>query len=645
MEWTLLTSGLTPRARHGLPTAVALLACATTALTAFPGPASADVGTSLAERLQTAGVDERIPVLVTLNRQVDGERFDGDPQALIMALQRTADATQPEVLENVDAPAQRFWLVNAVAVRATPGEIATLNTDPAVARVDEDTPVAIAADTPDIDTFPNAQGGDWGLSALRVPQVWRQTGMTGRGVVIGSIDTGVDTRHADLTGKVVAWRDFVNDRPAPYDDNGHGTHTIGTMVGGSEGGAPIGVAPGARVIVAKAIGASGVGPGSSLMAAAEWMTDPDGDPETADQPVAINNSWSAARANDPWFRSIIRRWVELGITPVFASGNTGPDAGSVGSPAGYPESLAVGATDDTGALADFSSRGPITWLDLDGLGPARGTVITKPDVVGPGVNITSSVKTGYVSFTGTSMASPHVAGIIALMAQANPEARGEVAARIIRETAIDVGAPGTDQRTGHGRADALNAVRAVLGPSNAIGEAEAPDPADTAPEARFTRSSRVITRRRYVRLRVNVYNSSAVRWRVNGTAWSEPRYSLSLRVKLRAGRNVVQVQAVGDGEVDNVPARRVVVLDRTPPRVRVRARRRGTSTVLVAQVSDRVSKPDLRSIRWTLDNGVRARGRSVNTHFTGATVRRVQVSVRDRAGNVARVLRRIRVAR
>ena len=92
MEWTLLTSGLTPRARHGLPTAVALLACATTALTAFPGPASADVGTSLAERLQTAGVDERIPVLVTLNRQVDGGRFDGDPQALITALQRTADA-------------------------------------------------------------------------------------------------------------------------------------------------------------------------------------------------------------------------------------------------------------------------------------------------------------------------------------------------------------------------------------------------------------------------------------------------------------------------------------------------------------------------------------------------------------------------
>ena len=150
------------------------------------------------------------------------------------------------------------------------------------------------------------------------------------------------------------------------------------------------------------------------------MTDPDGNPATADQPAVINNSWAAPGANDTWFRPMVRRWLELGIVPVFAAGNSGPDTGSVGNPASYPESLAVGAIGEDNVVAPFSGRGPVVWDDEDGTGPAAGTTFIKPDIAAPGVGITSSVGTGYLSYSGTSMAAPHVAGVAALLHQANP---------------------------------------------------------------------------------------------------------------------------------------------------------------------------------------------------------------------------------
>src|SRR5690606_8756295 len=133
--------------------------------------------------------DARIPVLVTLRRQVDAEDFAGRPQALLAALRRTAAATQPDVVEQVDdRPVKRFWLINAVALGATPAEIAELDADPDVERVDADRPVRITQTAADgIESFPDPGEGNWGLAAIRVPEVWRATGLSGRGVVLGSI--------------------------------------------------------------------------------------------------------------------------------------------------------------------------------------------------------------------------------------------------------------------------------------------------------------------------------------------------------------------------------------------------------------------------------------------------------------------------
>src|SRR5262249_57770256 len=132
-----------------------------------------------------------------------------------------------------------------------------------------------------------------------------------------------------------AWHDFIAGGPEPYDDNGHGTHVAGTIAGSAALGSPGGGAPGAQLVVAKALDAQGVAPGSALLAAAQWMTDPDGNPATADYPSIVNNSWYSSDANNTWFRPMVQAWVALGIVPVFAAGNGGGGAPGT-SPASSP---------------------------------------------------------------------------------------------------------------------------------------------------------------------------------------------------------------------------------------------------------------------------------------------------------------------
>lgn len=620
-----------------MPTAVAL-AASLFALAAPSRLVAADVTPALAARLADPATvaGTRIPVIAVLTDQVDASDYAGRRAALLNALHRTAATTQPDVLEDVDGRARRFWLVNAVAVDATPDEVRALSADPEVASVDLDRPVRVAdADgsaASEPAPFPDAGDGDWGLAASRVPEAWSRFGVTGRGVRVGSIDTGVDAGHADLAGKVVAWRDFIAGRPDPYDDNGHGTHTIGTMIGGNTGGHPIGVAPGAEAVVAKAIAANGTGPGSALLGAAEWMTDPDGNPSTADQPAVVNNSWSSDNPNDPWFRALIRRWLELGIVPVFAAGNTGPGPRTIGSPAGYPEALAVGAIEQDSSLAVFSSQGPVEWLNLDGSGPAAGTSLTKPDVVAAGVGVTSSVPGGYLAFSGTSMASPHVAGVVALMAEANPAVRGQAAADIIRSTAADLGPAGPDSRFGFGVIDAEAAVASAIGV-----------PAASALDTRFAVTPPATTRRARLDYAV-VASGDTYRWRIDHGAWSEPRQG-PLSITAGEGRHTVEAQAwdAASGTGDPTPVRHVVVVDRTPPTLRLRVAPRARGTVLRVRATDRLSKIAPGTVRWRVDG----RAQDGITAFVarGERTAHVRVSATDKAGNRAVLSRRVTISR
>ena len=617
-----MSSGrFSPRGRHGCRIAEALVAITSAAaLAAFAGPAAAAPTPALSERLAAAAPADRIDVIATLSRQVDGEDYAGRPRALLRALQRTADATQDAVTDDIDGPVHPFWLINAVAFSGTPDEVRAVAADPAVESVDLDAAVVLT-DAGHIDStpFPGSGSGDWGVPAIRAPAAWSAFGVRGAGVRVGTIDTGVNASNPDLAGKVVAWRDFVGSSPTPVDDNGHGTHTAGTIAGGSAGGGPIGVAPESRLIVAKAMGANGVGAGSALLAAAEWMTDPDGDPATADQPGIVSNSWSASSANDTWFRPMIRRWLELGIVPVFAAGNTGPGAGSIGSPAGYPEAIAVGAIDTDDSVPGFSSRGPIVWQNPDGLGPEAGTLLAKPDLVAPGVGIVSSVGSGYLTYSGTSMAAPHVAGVAALVRQANPGLPPAAVADILRSSAVDLGAAGPDPATGMGRVDAVRAVEAAIGP---------------APDTSFTSTPPADTNAAALGYAVALAGGGqTVRFRVDGGAWTAASPTLSASFALPEGRHVVEAQAIdGAGAVDPTPARHAVTVDRTRPRVAIGVSLSGTRTTFRARVRDSLSGPRRDSIRWSFGEGRTARGAKVVRRFAESRRRRVVLRARDAAG-------------
>jgi len=363
-----------PGERHGgrrtATLAVILSACACALAT--PGAArGADVSEALTARL-AAAVDREIPVVVTLAEQVDETRYAGRPAALVRALRATAGRTQWGVTARMDDPARRFWLVNAVATRASAAEVSALAADPAVAAIDLDPTITVAGSA---STWLTA--GSWGVGGIDAPSAWSTYGVTGTGVRIGSIDTGVDATNPELAGAIAGWKDFVAGQSTPYDDNGHGSHTIGTMVARNVGGGAIGVAPGAQVIVAKAIRADGTALGSDLLAAAQWITDPDGDPATPDFPAVVNNSWTSAGANDEWFRPMVQTWVAMGIVPVFGVGNT---YGGPGNPASYPESIAVGALEEAGGVAANSSRGSVTWTGPDG----TAITIGKPDITARG---------------------------------------------------------------------------------------------------------------------------------------------------------------------------------------------------------------------------------------------------------------------
>ncbi|HET7580184.1 MAG TPA: S8 family serine peptidase [Bacillales bacterium] len=313
------------------------------------------------------------------------------------------------------------------------------------------------------------------LKQIGVPNVWAM-GIDGTGTVVASIDTGVqwdhpalknkyrgyDPAHPDQPNNQFNWFDAVNGQDTPYDDLGHGTHTMGTMVGSEpDGSNQIGVAPGAKWISVKAFTAAG-GTDVDLLEAGQWIlapTDAEGNPHPEKAPDVVSNSWGGGPGLDEWYRPMVQNWRAAGIVPVFAAGNTtifnpgGP--GSVASPGNYPEAIAVGAVNDDNVLADFSLLGPSPYGEI------------KPELVAPGVTIRSSVPGSQYdgTFSGTSMATPHVAGTVALLKQADASLTVDQIENILLNTAT----PLTDEDFpespnngyGHGLVNAFEAVSAV----------------------------------------------------------------------------------------------------------------------------------------------------------------------------------------
>jgi subtilisin family serine protease len=273
---------------------------------------------------------------------------------------------------------------------------------------------------------------DTSNQVIRAPQVWNDLGITGSGIVVAIVDTGIDYTHPDLGGcigpacKVIAGYDFVNNDADPQDDHGHGTHCAGIV---AANGTLHGVAPDARLMAAKVLNSSGSGTWSWIIAGMEWATDPDGNPATDDGADVISMSLGGSGSPDDPISQAVDNAVTAGVVVVVAAGNSGSSYESVQSPGLARKALTVGATDNYDQLAYFSSRGPVP-----------GTFQIKPEVTAPGVSIYSTYLNGaYASMSGTSMATPHVAGAAALLRQRYPAADPEWIKNALMQKTVDLG--------------------------------------------------------------------------------------------------------------------------------------------------------------------------------------------------------------
>lgn len=404
-------------------------------------------------------------------------------ETVLRLKQDHASRSQADVIKALDgaqAEYTSYWIVNAVRVVGTEKLAGTLAQRPEVARIDADDKVDLPELTDGKREQSAADAVEWNIDRIKAPQVWDQFGVRGEGIVVANIDSGVDFTHPAVAGQYRGrgadgsydhnynWFDPGGACPtaAPCDNNDHGTHTMGTMVGDDGGANKTGVAPGAKWIAAKGCETSSCSE-ASLLAAGQWIVAPTDlgghNPRPDLAPHIVNNSWGGP-GGDTWYQEIVNTWRAAGIFPAFSNGNAGPGCSTSGSPGDYASSYSSGAFDINGAIAPFSSRGA---------GPGG---IVKPNIAAPGVNVRSSVPGGgYASFSGTSMASPHTAATVALLWSAAPALEGDVAQT---EALLDGAAEDTDSSQcggsaadnnvfGEGKLDALAAVTAS--PRGALG--------------------------------------------------------------------------------------------------------------------------------------------------------------------------------
>ncbi len=432
------------------------------------------------------------------------------------ALRTTAVRTQGPLvlrLRELGVPHRSFLIVNGLWVRAGRSVVIELSERPEVARIEgcawsrgiadaavrptstpsasadpsASLPVVTSAASPAI---PTARAVEPGVAAINAPAVWT-LGFTGQGIVIGNQDTGMDWTHPAIQSKYRGWNgttaihdfhwhDSIHtgggscgfDQPAPCDDHGHGTHTVGTHSGDDGLANQIGVAPGTQWIGSRNMD-QGNGTPATYLESFEFFLAPypiggspfAGNPALA--PHVTSNSWLCPASEGCAPTTLLlacQNQRAAGILTVFAAGNSGPGCSTTDAPPGiYDEVFTVGAHRwDNLNLAGFSSRGPVT---------ADGSGRSKPDIAAPGVSVRSSLPNGaYASWSGTSMATPHVAGAAALLLSAHPALIGQVALteQILGDTAVAAGSTAScggtadwNHEFGRGRLDVMGAVMAT----------------------------------------------------------------------------------------------------------------------------------------------------------------------------------------
>lgn len=380
-------------------------------------------------------------------------RGPGERVRVIVQGATPADARRAEPSLTVD---HSYTLVRAFSGSAAAGRVAALAALSGVTRVELDG-VATAADV--------AGEEGYGVTAARAAYSGGDGTLDGDGVGICVIDTGIDPNHEQLAGRVVGWRDWVNGQAVPYDDHGHGTHVSSIAAGDGTGSAVAGqyggVARAASLIGAKVLDSSGSGSDADVAAAIEWCAG------RSDVRVISMSLGSPGGDGSDLGSQMANAAAAAGKVVVVAAGNSGDAPGTITAPGVATDVITVGAASDESTvaggldtdvglyLAGFSGRGPT----------ANPAARLKPDVVAPGLSVVAAkanAPTSYVAYSGTSMATPFVSGVVALGLEAAPGSSPAAIKSALQATARDAGAAGADNEWGHGLVDA-RAFLAALG--------------------------------------------------------------------------------------------------------------------------------------------------------------------------------------
>lgn len=444
---------------------------------------AAQPATAAPANLTTAAANDFVPVAP--EDVLAATTADGQMKVLITYNTLPEEADTTKVRSKGGAVKAAFTIVNVVAATVPANSIDALRADPRVAKVELDLPVHALAEL----------DNTWGVARIGAGTV-QSGGNKGTGIKVAVIDSGIDYTHPDLSASYAGGYDFVNNDADPKDDNGHGTHCAGTIAAAANGVGVVGVAPEARIYALKVLDSTGSGSFSNIIAALQWSVNngmrvtSNSYGSTSNPGTTVENAFIAAQ--------------NAGIINVAAAGNNGTTAGTennVNYPGQYASCIAVAAVDSNNARASFSSTGP------------------KVDICAPGVSINSTTMGGgYGAWSGTSMATPHVAGAVALALNAGL-APADVRARLAA-TALDLGTAGKDTWYGAGLVQAVGLSTVAN---------TAPTVTITAPTANASfPSGSAITFTGSANDTIDGSLSSSLRWTVNGTTYTGATFTATL---------------------------------------------------------------------------------------------------------------------
>jgi len=447
------------------------------------------IGPDLQAKLATAGEDEVLHIYTVMAKQPDHQFARGlaNIKARADYYRRVAAEARKDLIADIESgkiQVEKYyasWTNNSVELWIKKSEIENLLNRNDIVMIELVPKFQLHRPTPAPDaTNPIPFYSIWNINRVGADTIWVRYGLHGEGIIVATMDSGIDTTHPALQGKVIRMRDFTSDGDPASDGIGHGTHTAGTIAGGngymddSITIDDIGVAPGVQIVHAKIFDNDGY-PGN-IAAGFDWIAS-----LKADSGIdirVVGNSWGSSNPTSTTYWNSVLVWKNLGILPVFSIGNDGPSLGTAGTPGNYPTVLGVGASNSVEGIANFSSRGPAPnqspWND-----PTYWYIpdwnLVKPDIAAPGEYIRSSVPgDSYESWDGTSMASPHVTGGAAILLQVNPSLTPEQLYKKFIYTAYqrpDLTYPNYD--FGWGRLDLLKAVESVMGPVLSKGDVTA----------------------------------------------------------------------------------------------------------------------------------------------------------------------------